>query len=133
MDIKNATATTLRAVEKDERWLQEWLVQDPKRLGIGNVVIKSKELRHYTGKGGRLDILAYNAALDTYYEIEVMLGECDADHVAESIPQGGERGRTRSRLRLSADGLDSSKGHLVRRGLRQLQRANGADRRRASG
>jgi hypothetical protein len=52
----------------------------PQRLGIGNVVIKDKELRHYTGKGGRLDILAYNASLDTYYEIEVMLGECDADH-----------------------------------------------------
>ena len=28
----------------------------------------------------RLDILAYDAALDTYYEVEVMLGECDADH-----------------------------------------------------
>jgi hypothetical protein len=49
-------------------------------LGLGNVAIKAKELRHYTGKGGRLDILAYNSALDTYYEIEIMLGECDADH-----------------------------------------------------
>ncbi|MBV9084403.1 MAG: hypothetical protein JOZ62_17145 [Acidobacteriaceae bacterium] len=31
-------------------------------------------------RGGRLDILAYDAALDTYYEVEVMLGQCDADH-----------------------------------------------------
>jgi hypothetical protein len=80
MEIKNAAVTTLKAIGKDEKWLQDWLVEDPKRLGIGSVVIKAKELRHYTGKGGRLDILAYNASLDTYYETEVMLGECDADH-----------------------------------------------------
>jgi hypothetical protein len=49
-------------------------------LGLGQVTIKAKELRQYAGKGGRLDILAYDAALDTYYEVEVMLGECDADH-----------------------------------------------------
>jgi hypothetical protein len=80
MEFKNAVSTTIRAIGKDEKWLQDWLVENPQRLGIGNIVIKSKELRHYTGKGGRLDILAYNASLDTYYEIEVMLGECDADH-----------------------------------------------------
>jgi hypothetical protein len=80
MDIKNATATTLKQIGKDEKWLQDWLTEDPQRLGIGNVAIKAKELRHYVGKGGRLDILAYNAAIDTYYEIEIMLGECDPDH-----------------------------------------------------
>lgn len=80
MEIKNADVTMLRALGRDEKWLQDWFVANPKRLGIGNVVIKAKELRQYTGRGGRLDILAYNASLDTYYEIEVMLGECDADH-----------------------------------------------------
>ena len=80
MDIVKSTFTTLRSIGKDEKWLQDWLVEDPARLGLGTVVIKAKELRHYAGKGGRLDILAYNGALDTYYEIEVMLGECDADH-----------------------------------------------------
>jgi len=48
MDIKNATLTTLKALGKDEKWLQDWLVEDPQRLGIGNVVIKAKELRHYS-------------------------------------------------------------------------------------
>lgn len=72
--------TTLRVVGRDEYWLQNWLVDDPSRLGIGKVVIKAKELRQYGAKGGRLDILAYDGALDTYYEVEVMLGECDADH-----------------------------------------------------
>jgi len=31
-------------------------------------------------KAARLDVLGYDGALDTYYEIEIMLGECDADH-----------------------------------------------------
>ena len=91
MDIKNAAVTTLKAVEKDEKWLHDWLVHDPKRLGIGNVVIKAKELRHYSGKGGRLDILAYNASLDTYYETEVMLSECDADHGFRVLDNGTRR------------------------------------------
>jgi len=72
--------TTLKAVGRDEYWLQEWLVSDPTRLGLGQVIIKAKELRQYGSKGGRLDILAYDPALDTYYDVEVMLGECDADH-----------------------------------------------------
>lgn len=78
--IHASQPTNLRAIGRDEHWLQEWLVQDPTRLGLGQVTIKAKELRHYGTKGGRLDILAYDAALDTYYEVEVMLGECDADH-----------------------------------------------------
>ena len=72
--------TTLKAVGCNEYWLQDWIVADPTRLGLGQVTIKAKELRQHAAKGGRLDILAYDAALDTYYEVEVMLGECDADH-----------------------------------------------------
>jgi hypothetical protein len=78
--ICSSVPTTLKVVGRDEYWLQDWIVADPKRLGLGQVVIKAKELRQHAGKGGRLDILAYDAALDTYYEVEVMLGECDADH-----------------------------------------------------
>ena len=72
--------TTLRAVGRDEYWLQDWIVSDPTRLGLGQITIKAKELRQYGSRGGRLDILAYDPALDTHYEIEIMLGECDADH-----------------------------------------------------
>jgi hypothetical protein len=78
--IHPSQLTTLRALNRDEYWLQDWLVEDPTRLGLGQVTIKAKELRQYGARGGRLDILAYDAALDTYYEVEVMLGECDADH-----------------------------------------------------
>jgi hypothetical protein len=78
--IVSSRLTTLRAVGRDEFWLQEWIVADPTVLGLGPIAIKTKELRQYAGNGGRLDVLAYDAALDTFYEIEVMLGECDADH-----------------------------------------------------
>lgn len=57
--------TTLKAVGCDEYWLQDWIVGDPTRLGLGQVTIKAKEFRQHGAKGGRLDILAYDAALDT--------------------------------------------------------------------
>src|SRR5580658_7981197 len=78
--IVSSRLSTLRAVGRDEYWLQESIAKDPTLLGLGPVTLKAKELRQHVNKGGRLDILAYDAALDTYYEVEVMLGECDADH-----------------------------------------------------
>lgn len=80
MEILENTYTTLRAIGKDEAWLHEWIKEKPSRLGLGNLVIKNSELVHYKSKGGRLDFLGYRGDLDTYYEIEIMLGECDADH-----------------------------------------------------
>jgi hypothetical protein len=80
MQILENSYTTLRAIGKDEDWLHGWITEKPSRLGLGNLVIKNSELVHYKNKGGRLDLLAYRGDLDTYYEIEVMLGECDADH-----------------------------------------------------
>src|SRR5215216_1357199 len=80
MNIVESTFTSLRAIGKDERWLHQWIKEKPSRLGLGELTIERSELSHYKNRGGRLDILAYRADLDTYYEIEVMLGECDADH-----------------------------------------------------
>jgi hypothetical protein len=93
--IHPSRATTLRAIGRDEYWLQDWIAGDPTRLGLGKITIKAKELRQHAAKGGRLDILAYDPALDTYYEIEVMLGECDADHGFRTLDY-----RARERIRL---------------------------------
>ncbi len=51
--IHSSHRATLRAIGKDEYWLQAWIAEDPSRLGIGKVVIKAKELRQYGAKGGR--------------------------------------------------------------------------------
>lgn len=80
MEIVESAYTSLRAIGKDERWLHRWIVEKPSRLGLGELSIERSELSQYKNAGGRLDVLAYRTDLDTYYEIEVMLGECDADH-----------------------------------------------------
>ncbi len=80
LDIVESTYTSLRVIGKDELWLHKWIKEKPSRLGLGDLTIERSELSHYKNRGGRLDILAYRADLDTYYEVEVMLGECDADH-----------------------------------------------------
>jgi hypothetical protein len=66
----------LRELGYDEIWLQNWLAADPARIGLGEVSVLAQELT--SPHGGSLDILA--AAEDTYYSIEVQLGEIDASH-----------------------------------------------------
>ena len=63
----------LRDLGYDEIWLQNWLVADPARLGLGDVRIVALELS--APRGG---ILAADG--DTYYSVEVQLGEVDASH-----------------------------------------------------
>jgi len=66
----------LRELGYDEIWLQNWLAADPARLGLGQVRVVAQELT--APRGGSLDILAADG--DTYYSIEVQLGEVDASH-----------------------------------------------------
>jgi hypothetical protein len=66
----------LRDLGYDEIWLQNWLAANPARLGLGDVRIVAQELS--APRGGSLDILAADG--DTYYSVEVQLGEVDASH-----------------------------------------------------
>jgi hypothetical protein len=70
--------TTLKALGYDERWLQDWLARSPDTLGLGAIKIIDQE-QGQTG-GGSLDLLAVDGETDTYYSIEVQLGEIDASH-----------------------------------------------------
>lgn len=80
MTIHDYTTATLRSLGKNESNLRDWLNEKPSRLGLGEIKIRKIEVQHSTKLGGRLDILAYKADIDTFYEIEIMLGEADADH-----------------------------------------------------
>ena len=71
---------SVKETGRNEDWVHSWIVEKPERLGIGPFEIIAQEVHHYKSKGGRLDILGYSRPTNTYYEIEVMLGECDADH-----------------------------------------------------
>ncbi len=80
MEIVESSYVTLRSIGKDESWLEKWILKKPSRLGLGEIKIQKNQRIHYKDSGGRLDLLAYRSDLDTYYEIEIMLGECDSDH-----------------------------------------------------
>jgi hypothetical protein len=69
---------TIRGLGYDEHWLQEWLAEDPRRLGLGDVLIVDQEQSQVSG--GLLDLLALDRGNDTDYSIEVQLGEIDASH-----------------------------------------------------
>ena len=71
---------TINEAGKNEDWIHDWIREDTNRLGIGSFKIIKEEVRQSRNGGGRLDILGYNGSSNTYYEIEVMLGECDSDH-----------------------------------------------------
>lgn len=80
MSIYDNQPATLRALGVNETWLRDWIQEKPTRLGLGNIAIISVEVQHSTKSGGRLDILGYQPDIDTYYEIELMLGDVNADH-----------------------------------------------------
>lgn len=67
----------LRDLGYDEIWLQNWLAESPARIGVGEITVLAQELT--SPRGGSLDILASDGE-DTYYSIEVQLGEIDASH-----------------------------------------------------
>jgi hypothetical protein len=74
--VRHGAVTLLRDLGYDEIWLQNWLAGDPGRLGLGEVTVIAQELTQ--ARGGSLDILAADG--DTYYSVEVQLGEVDASH-----------------------------------------------------
>lgn len=76
--ILPARPTVLRELGYDERWLQDWLASDPSRLGLGDVAIIDQEQGQ--SSGGLLDLLAVDRGNETYYSVEVQLGEIDASH-----------------------------------------------------
>ena len=82
---------SLKESGNDENWVHKWITDKPERLGLGLFEIVAQELHHYKNKGGRLDILGFNRPTNTFYEIEVMLGECDSDHGSELWTIGQEK------------------------------------------
>lgn len=69
--------------EINEDWVNERISEDPKILGLGELIFKDKE--RIQPKAGRLDILLQNP--DTYrrYEVEVQLGKTDPTHIIRTL------------------------------------------------
>jgi hypothetical protein len=85
MVIVESSYTSLCAIGKDEYWVYEWILEKPARLGLGDI-----DVTHHTRiRPGcheeHLDILAYRADRDTFYEIEIMLNSGDATHGLRTV------------------------------------------------
>jgi len=76
-ELLSGEQITFQSLKWSETSLHDWLCEEPRRLGLGeNVEIKAQELG--SKGGGSLDILAIDG--DTYYSVEVQLGEVDESH-----------------------------------------------------
>lgn len=82
-EIKIGKKIFIRGAGKDEYWLQDIIYENPKVLGLGNLVPVNKEKKQ--SSGGRLDILLKDPEQNSMYEVEVMLGETDPSHIIRSI------------------------------------------------
>lgn len=82
-EIKIGNKIFIRSAGKDEYWLQDVIYENPKVLGLGNLVPVNKEKKQ--SSGGRLDILLKDPEQNSMYEVEVMLGETDPSHIIRSI------------------------------------------------
>ncbi len=83
IELRKATATRLRALGLDERWLQDRIEEDPSLLGLGDLNIVRREKSQPTG--GRIDFLMYDPDRELRYEVEVMLGSLDESHIIRTI------------------------------------------------
>jgi hypothetical protein len=67
-----------------EKWVQQRIADSPSLLGLGEDV-EVKDLERLQPKAGRLDMLLYDAATGTRYEVELQLGATDESHIIRTI------------------------------------------------
>jgi hypothetical protein len=83
LSLKKALPTRLRSLGFTEVWLQDQIDNDPSLLGLGELhVLKREKIQP---SGGRIDFVMGDAASETRYEIEIMLGAVDESHIIRTI------------------------------------------------
>lgn len=71
------------SAELDEKWLQARIAENPKILGLGDLILKDKE-RPQPG-AGRLDLLLQDPESLRRYEAEIQLGKTDESHIIRTV------------------------------------------------
>ena len=66
-----------------ENWVQDIIAQDPKILGLGDLVLRDRE--RWQTKAGRLDLLLQDPNSYKRYEVELQLGSTDETHIIRCI------------------------------------------------
>ncbi len=67
----------------NEKWVQERIAEDPRILGLGNLILRDKE--RMQPAAGRLDLLLQDQDCAKRYEVEVQLGKLDESHLIRTI------------------------------------------------
>ena len=75
--------TTLRQAGKDEKWLQDIIVKEPTILGLGDLIVISRERSQPSG--GRIDLILGDPEEALRCEVEIMLGAVDESHIIRTI------------------------------------------------
>jgi len=85
LELRKAPPARLRSLGLDERWLQHQIEKEPTLLGLGDLVVVSREKSQPTG--GRIDFLMEDSDPDAElrYEVEIMLGTLDESHIIRTI------------------------------------------------
>lgn len=81
--VKHERLSLQSHADLDERWLQSRIAEDPGILGLGELVLLSKEL--IQPRAGRLDLLLREATSNRRFEVEVQLGRTDESHIIRTI------------------------------------------------
>ncbi|MFC5412383.1 hypothetical protein ACFPMF_23870 [Larkinella bovis] len=76
--INLSSHTTIR-----EKWIQDQIADDPRILGLGDIILKDKERSQ--PRAGRLDLLFQDADSNRRYEVELQLGKTDETHIIRTI------------------------------------------------
>jgi hypothetical protein len=81
--VKHETISLKLHDELNEKWVQELIANDPKILGLGDLVLRDKE--RVQPRAGRLDLLLQDSETNRRYEIEIQLGATDETHIIRTI------------------------------------------------
>ncbi|MEN6407601.1 MAG: hypothetical protein ABFC77_14160 [Thermoguttaceae bacterium] len=66
-----------------EAWLHDQICEDTTALGLGELDVVDRE--RVQANGGRLDMLLTDTEANTRYEVEIMLGQTDPNHIIRCI------------------------------------------------
>ncbi len=69
--------------EYGEAWVQQIIADDPKILGLGDLVLRDRE--RIQPRAGRLDLLLQDAESNRRFEVELQLGATDEAHIIRTI------------------------------------------------
>lgn len=69
--------------ELSEAWLQNRIAENPKIIGLGDLILRDKERPQ--PNAGRLDLLLQDPETLRRYEVEIQLGKTDERHIIRTI------------------------------------------------